>query len=568
MRENTHAMTCLARLLFAVLAAACVACEKTPQEDKPVVPDPVEVLTQRQADERVALLAARCATLAILNGTTAAEAGKVWEDMVTLAGQPSNEYITPKSGVWGRVKSLYDFEAEVAATGALHRTVLLCVMARCEALGGASRDRIYETIAAATAVPDYCKVGSARFWDLFPQGKLDLAAVNIYQAVFSQLKSYSGAPAQKIADYMAANNLGPADLMRKCAASLIEAGGNAAFGYDNNLMEYDQPAGVFLNDHGQALLEALNGNITSEACANAIGANINLLAGGLETLKIPDSQSLMEMAADMSQTRTKELQQEMERALADAATCPISDCAAAWFALRTKIVLGEYTQVLFADTVYEAQNDQSEIYFRTDAGDAHTFRYTDREGRMLLEGKCAVGDAYLSLRVDYLTPEASGLLPRKSQIAVGDIVNIPYTTIDDDWGGIQMVYLWVDSRDQNAKAFVIQFSHESISVMPYLIDIGKEGGQIAVDFDHDTYKYFGAYADEQCNQWLTIARDNDNFVLTVTENTSGLPRGGEIFFWATDIKAAADAMAAGPDLSYMEGLRSTYVTASISQAAR
>ena len=103
---------------------------------------------------------------------------------------------------------------------------------------------------------------------------------------------------------------------------------------------------------------------------------------------------------------------------------------------------------------------------------------------------------------------------------------------------------------------------------PYLIDLGKEGGQVTLVFDHDTYKYFGAFADEQCNQWLTISRDGGNFVLTVTENTTGFARGGEIFIWVTDIQAAAEAMAASPDLTYMEGLLSNYVTVSISQAAR
>ena len=567
MREKTHAVTRIAGLLAAVAIAACVACGKTPEEDKPVVPDPVEVLTARQADECVTELMTRCAVLSILNGTGDEEAGKVWEMMVTLAGQPHNDDISPESGVWGRVKSLYDFEAAVAAAGALHRTVLLCVMAKCEALGGAFRDQIYEKIAAAAGVPDYCKVGSIKFWSLFSQGQLDMAAVNIYQAVYSEYTVRSGSYVQILADYMAANNLGAADLMRGCAAALIEAAGNAAFGYDNNLMDYDKPSCAIVRDHGQALINALGDGITSQVCVNAIDANLKLLADGLGKLKMPDSQSLMEMNA-FSQARTKELQQDMEQAIASAGTCQMSDCAAAWFALRTKIILGESTQVPFADTVYENQDDQTEIYFRTNAGDAHTFRYVDREGRMLLEGKCAIGDAYISLRIDYSTPAASDLFPRKSQVALGDIINIPYNTLDDDWGGIQLVNLWCDSLDQNAKAFQIQFFHDDISVTPYLIDLGKEGGQVTLVFDHDTYKYFGAFADEQCNKWLTISRDGGNFVLTVTENTTGFARGGEIFIWVTDIQAAAEAMAASPDLTYMEGLLSNYVTVSISQAAR
>ena len=568
MRMTVCTISRFAGIIAAVSAVAIAAsCGKDPgNPDNPVTPKPVVVLTSEEQDSYVCELMARSIVLCILPDSPIAEVERVWEMIETIAGQPETKDFLEPPGVPERIRTLFDFDAAVEKTNAAHRATLLGVMYRCGLLGPAFRDQIYETLVKHSDIPDYCKVGSATFWSKFVKGDLDVAAVDIYHAVLSEYLLPAETPAQKVAEYMYDHNLRAIDMMRWCAASLVESGANIAFAIDGDQFTAGKPSASFIAGHGEALLKALEDNLASEVCVDAVNANLDLITSGLEKV-IPTTQSLTEAFPDYSAAQIKLLGEELGQAVSAARNIQISDYALEWFALRAKNILDKVWLVDFRERTYEHSEDKTEIIFRWDTGDAYTFSYT-KESKLILSGKCAISSKYISLAISYFMPDANDLLPRGIGITTEDIINIPYSTIDDGWGRTEMVNLWSDNKYQRSKLFALQVNHARITASDYFVDFGKGGGQKVVAVDENSYWYSGACAYGECEEWITISNTDNGFNIIAAENTTGLPRGGEIVIWATDIKAAAEAMQESPDLSYMEGLQSEYVIVTVTQAGR
>ena len=187
-----------------------------------------------------------------------------------------------------------------------------------------------------------------------------------------------------------------------------------------------------------------------------------------------------------------------------------------------------------------------------------------------MEGKCAINKKHVSLRIDYMDDEAKDLLPRYRKVTLGDILSIPYSTYDDGWGNTREINLWNRDSEQREKSFVLRNEHGKISATPSPLNFEKEGGKNTVKLDINTYNY-GGLADDDYKDWLTVAKGRGNTLeVTATESKTNRARTGILYAWATDVKAAADAVEKQQDISYVEGglSQSDYVAITVSQASR
>ena len=568
MKKTSHAVRRIAvyfAVLFAMsMAVSCEMIQNVIHNDDPNKSKEVEQLTEDQANEKLCELMSRSIVLGLLDNCPVEEVDQFWSLFETMAGQIETKGYP---GVWGQIKSLYDFDVAVMSTNEVHRATLIGVMSKCGETSKASRDQIYERIIKTPGVPDYCKVGSDKFWTKFSMGEFDRAAVNIYHAVISERLESGDTPAQRVANYMDYNNLREIDMMRKCAGTLIEAGANVIFAFGNDLIQNGKLAYDFVNVHGELVLQAVEGNLTSEKCIDVLNFNLKLLTKGLEEV-IPTSQNLTEVLADLSAEQIKALQKEIEQTLRETGNYQLDDKALEWFEYRAKQILGLDWKVDFADKTFYNKDDLSEIIFHSNANQAYTFNYSDKDGNTLIEGKCSITQRYISVRVDVKAKGAEDLLPRGRTITLGDIISIPYRTYDDGWGGTEVIDMWSDGGEQYSKMFHLKVEHDPVTATPNPVNFEKDGGSQALTIDVNTFKFFGATPDKACKDWLTVSgASRTNVSLKASENKTGKARSGILYVWGTDIEAAAEAMRDDPDPIYVEGSQSGYVAVTVAQDA-
>lgn len=74
-----------------------------------------------------------------------------------------------------------------------------------------------------------------------------------------------------------------------------------------------------------------------------------------------------------------------------------------------------------------------------------------------------------------------------------------------------------------------------ISADPASLDFGMQGGKQTVNLILNGALYYGGYADEDCEDWITVETNGDSeLIVTVKENTTGIDRNGTIYGFASN----------------------------------
>ena len=449
-------------LLFAALMT--VGCSSSnddpdPQKPDPEKPDPqkeetnvpvepgFENLTDAQLDGYVSDFAVRVLFLAIDPDAEYNDIELIDHYLNGLA------YISSKNtrGVWGQAKAAVDFALVLKDANALHRSTLIGAMATWGYTSKAIRNEIWKDIQEAKCLPEkYNSYSSDQFWTEFSMGNLDWYAKGVYNAVMAKSKDGISKTGDLAAE-MASNRLRHIDLTMAIAPKLVEAGCNVMFAFGDDLISNGKLAYDFVETNGKVLLQINKGNLTGEACLDAVNNNLKLLTKGLEEV-VPTSQDLGELLSDLTFEQVKALNSEIEKVIKDAGNRSLTEGAISDFVDNVKGIINPTPwKMNFADQVYEAK-DGTCFEVETVEGQAYHFSYYDKYENVLLEGKCAVKETYINVRVDYLD-ENCDIVPKGT--TVGDIVPIPYlggkeeTTPHD-------IYLWWNSSQHDNKVFFIK----------------------------------------------------------------------------------------------------------------
>ena len=405
-------------------------------------------LSEEKASEYYSELVARSVVLGINPDAKCNDVDRMWELMRALAAEYER---SGTRGVWGQAKSLYDFTQAIKSGNATHRATLIGAMAKCGKMDKESRQQIWHQIMNAEdnygnpVLPREYRVDSDTFWEKFSKGEMDDVAVEVYHAVFAENVESKQTAAQEVAEYLLDNNLREVDMMLKCAGPLIEAGANVVFAFGDDLIQNGKLAYDFINLNGKVVLEAVNGNLTSETCIDALNNNLKLLTKGLEEI-VPTSQDLAELLADLTADQIKALQKEIQQALNDAGNYQIDKFALENFVDHARGILGLDPFVIdFADKDFVNDNDQSVITFESiDGSKNYNLVYSDKNENVLLEAKCTVKKNVINVLVGYIDSRCD-LMPKGTK--EGDLVFMTYSqSFFDVAGNTTQLWMWYENK--------------------------------------------------------------------------------------------------------------------------
>jgi len=401
-------------------------------------------LSEEKASEYYSELVARSVVLGINPDAKCNDVDRMWELMRALAAEYER---SGTRGVWGQAKSLYDFTQAIKSGNATHRATLIGAMAKCGKMDKESRQQIWHQIMNAEdnygnpVLPREYRVDSDTFWEKFSKGEMDDVAVEVYHAVFAENVESKQTAAQEVAEYLLDNNLREVDMMLKCAGPLIEAGANVVFAFGDDLIQNGKLAYDFINLNGKVVLEAVNGNLTSETCIDALNNNLKLLTKGLEEI-VPTSQDLAELLADLTADQIKALQKEIQQALNDAGNYQIDKFALENFVDHARGILGLDPFVIdFADKDFVNDNDKSVITFESITGSKnYNLVYSDKNENVLLEAKCTIKKNVINVLVGYIDSRCD-LMPKGTK--EGDLVFMTYSqSFFDVAGNTTQLWMW------------------------------------------------------------------------------------------------------------------------------
>lgn len=436
--------------------SSCSSTNDTPDEPEPVVPvvpiDPVTpevpTLSEDEASGSLAELMSRCMLAAIAPDDKCNDAERLWELIHTIYYQPETR------GVWSTAVGLVKFKQAINNANALYRATLLGAMIKTGQTGPEARKSIWRVIMEAPAygsqkLPDAYRVGCDDFWTSFSRGDFDDAAVFIYTAVIAERVTSGDTPAQKVANYLDYHDLYEIKMMLRCAGPIIEAGCNIVFASGDDLISWGQTAYDFVNNNGKVVLEACQGNLTSETCIDAINTNLKLLTNGLEEV-LPQGGDLAGVLADFTADQVKAFNKAVQEALNTAGATRLSPEDVSWFVTQVQDIIGVGMPPSFIDQVFFNEGDMTQLSIESRDGNTYQFFYTDRNGNVLLEGKCAVDNKNISILVneDGTDPKCD-LLPRGGIPQEGILV-IPYHVLNE-----ATLVLWYKSDLHSSKYFNI-----------------------------------------------------------------------------------------------------------------
>ena len=459
--------------------SSCSSTNDTPDEPDPVVPvvppgpetPAVPTLSEDEASGSLAELVSRCMLAAIAPDAACNDAERLWELMRTVYYQPETR------GVWSTAAGLVKFKQAINSANALYRATLLGAMIETGQTDREARQSIWRVIMAAPpyanqSLPNAYRVGCDDFWTSFSRGEFDDAAVFIYSSVISERLQSGDTPAQKVANYLDYHDLYEIKMMLRCAGPIIEAGCNIVFAAGDDLISWGQNAYDFVNNNGKVVLEACKGNLTSETCIDAINTNLKLLTNGLEEV-LPDGGDLAGVLADFTADQVKAFNKAVQEALNTAGATRLSPEDVSWFVNQVQDIIGVGMPPSFIDQVFFNDGDMTQLSIESRDGNAYQFFYTDRNGNVLMEGKCAVDNKNISILVDEegLDPKCD-LLPR-SGIPQGGIVTIPYHVVNE-----ATLVLWYKSDAHSQKYFQIMNDEQTESFFDELtLGIFVTGGK-------------------------------------------------------------------------------------------
>lgn len=452
-------------IMMALCMALCLsACSESnndepdgPVKPDPVVPDPTNpekpsypTLTESEASADLAELMVRCMVLGADPKAECNDFGRLWELMETIYHQPETR------GVWSAAVSVFKFKQALDNSKALYRAALLGAMVETDQLGPDARKSIWRSIMDAPpygeglnkmSLPNEYRVGCEDFWKSFSLGEFDDASIFIFTAVTSHFNDSDKTPAQVVAEYLYDHNMREIDLMLASAGPIIEQGCNVVFAAGGDLISWGQTAYDYVEKNGQVILQKCKGNLTGETYADAFNTNLKILIGGLEEI-YPQSGDLAGVLADFTTDQVKAFNKALHEALTTAGATTLSPEDVTWFVSQVQDIAGVKKEPTFLNQTYFCSDDMSQLTIEGTQGHSYQFYYTDRHGNVLMEGKCAVDNKYISVRVDETSLDKScDLLPQEG-LSKGGVVNIPYYVMDE-----ATLVLWYQTRDHSSKYF-------------------------------------------------------------------------------------------------------------------
>ena len=410
-------------------------------------------LTEEEASADLAELMVRCLMLGLDPKAEYNDFGRLWILMETIYNQPET-----RGGVWSGAASVFKFKQALDNSRVLYRAALLGAMVETDMLGKEARKAIWRNIMDAPPygegltkmfLPDEYRVGCEDFWKSFSLGEFDDASVFIFTAVTSHFADSEKTPGQVVADYLYSHDMREIDLMLTSAGPIIEQGCNVVFAAGDELISWGQTAYDYVEKNGQVILQKCKGNLTGETYADAFNTNLKILIGGLEEI-YPQSGDLAGVLADFTTDQVKAFNKALHEALTTAGATTLSPEDVNWFVSQVQEIVGVKKEPTFLNQLYFCDDDMSQVIVETRDGHAYQFYYTDRHGTVLMEGKCAVDNKYISVRVDETSLNKScDLLPQEGLPKAG-IVNIPYYVMNE-----ATLVLWYQTSNHRSKYFNI-----------------------------------------------------------------------------------------------------------------
>ena len=453
-------------IMMALCMALCLsACSESnndepdgPVKPDPVVPDPTNpekpsypTLTESEASADLAELMVRCMVLGADPTAECNDFGRLWELMETIYHQPETR------GVWSGATSTFKFKQALDNSRVIYRAALLGAMSQTDQIGPDARKAIWRDIMDAPPygeglgkqfLPENYRVGCNDFWKSFSLGEFDDASIFIFTAVTSHFADSNKTSSQVVAEYLYNNGMREIDLMLTAAAPIIKEGCNVVFAAGDDLVSWGQTAYDFTNHNGKVVLQACKWNLTSEAYVDAMNTNLKILTNGLEDVFF-QSGDLAGVLSDFTAEQIKAFNKAVQEAIDRASGATLSPEDVGWFVSQVQEIIGIKTEPPFLNQTFFNENDMSQLTIEAQQGHAYEFIYTDRHGNVLMEGKCAIDNKYISVRVDETNLDRScDLLPSEGPTA--GIVTIPYYIMSEG-----TLVLWYKSNSPKAKYFTI-----------------------------------------------------------------------------------------------------------------
>ena len=448
--------TILMTILFGLTMIACSE-SNNDEPDGPDGPTPtptnpdIPKLTEEEASVSLAELMVRCLVLGADPKAECNEFGRLWELMETIYHQPETR------GVWSGAISTFKFKQALDNSRVLYRAALLGGMVNSDQYGPEARRTIWRDIMDAPPygeglskqfLPDEYRVGCDDFWKSFSLGEFDDAAVFIYTAVTSHFADSHKTSTQVVAEYLYDNNQREIDLMLTAASPIIKEGCNVVFAAGDDLVSWGQTAYDFTEKNGKVVLQACKWNLTSEAYVDAMNTNLKLLINGLEE-DFFQAGDLAGVLADFTTDQIKAFNKAVQEAIDRAYGATLSPEDVTWFVSQVQDIVGVKREPTFLNQAYFCSDDMSQLTIEATQGHAYEFIYTDRHGNVLMEGKCAVDNKYISVSVDETSLDRScDLLP--SEGPTHGVVTIPYNIVSES-----TLALWWRSNNPKSKYFTI-----------------------------------------------------------------------------------------------------------------
>ena len=456
MTQRSKLWTILMTILFGLTMIACSE-SNNDEPDGPDGPTPtptnpdIPKLTEEEASVSLAELMVRCMVLGADPKAECNEFGRLWELMETIYHQPETR------GVWSGSISTFKFKQALDNSRVLYRAALLGGMVNSDQYGPEARRTIWRDIMDAPPygeglskqfLPDEYRVGCDDFWMSFSLGEFDDAAVFIYTAVTSHFADSHKTSTQVVAEYLYDNNQREIDLMLTAAAPIIKEGCNVVFAAGDDLVSWGQTAYDFTEKNGKVVLQACKWNLTSEAYVDAMNTNLKLLINGLEE-DFFQAGDLAGVLSDFTTDQIKAFNKAVQEAIDRAYGATLSPEDVTWFVSQVQDIVGVKREPTFLNQAYFCSDDMSQLTIEATQGHSYQFYYTDRHGNVLMEGKCAVDNKYISVSVDETSLDRScDLLP--SEGPTHGVVTIPYNIVSES-----TLALWWRSNNPKSKYFTI-----------------------------------------------------------------------------------------------------------------
>ncbi|MBQ7181004.1 MAG: hypothetical protein IJR87_06905, partial [Bacteroidaceae bacterium] len=410
-------------------------------------------LTEEEASADLAELMVRCLMLGLDPKAECNDFGRLWILMETIYNQPET-----RGGVWSGAVSVFKFKQAIDNSRVLYRAALLGAMVETDQLGPEARKAIWRNIMDAPpygdgltkmSLPNEYRVGCEDFWKSFSLGEFDDASVFIFTAVTSHFADSDKTPGQVVAEYLYSHNMREIDLMLTSAGPIIEQGCNVVFASGDELISWGQTAYDYVEKNGQVIIQKCKGNLTGETYVDAFNTNLKILIGGLEEI-YPQSGDLAGVLADFTTDQVKAFNKALHEAITTAGATTLSPEDVNWFVSQVQEIIGAKKDPTFLNQLYFCDDDMSQVIIETRDGHAYQFFYTDRHGNVLMEGKCAVDNKYISVRVDETSLDSNCDLLPKEGLSKEGIVNIPYYQMDEG-----TLVLWYQTSSHRSKYFTI-----------------------------------------------------------------------------------------------------------------